>query len=117
MIDINPLFIATAGAIAGGLVKFFYDNWSGSIAWKREFQTRTSNKVESQAGAYRKMSNYAKLLSDNLNRYIKIKSNLQIMSIVPGQSVKCIRFNPCYASMYKESVEIAKVSLLTLENF
>lgn len=117
MIDINPLFIATAGALAGGLVKFFYDNWSGSIAWKREFQTRTSNKVENQATAYRKMSNYAQLLSDNLNRHNTIKSNLQIMSIVPGQSVKCIRFNPCYASMYKESVEIAKVSLFNAGKF
>lgn len=117
MLDVNPFIIATAGALAGGLVKFFYDNWSGSIAWKREFQTRTSNKVESQACAYRKMSNYAQLLSDNLNRYIEIKSNLQIMSIVPGQSVKCIRFNPCYASMYKESVEIAKVSLFNAGKF
>lgn len=117
MLDVNPLIIAALGALAGGFIKFFYDNWSGSIAWQREFLTHTRKKVENQSTAYHRMSNYAQVLSDNLNSYLKIKSNLQIMSIFPGESVKCIRFNPCYASMYRESEQIAKISLFNAGKF
>jgi uncharacterized ubiquitin-like protein YukD len=115
--DLTQLLYVVAGAAVGASLKFLYDAWSGHIAWKRQLQIRTRKKIEFQASSYRKMSNYAKVLSDNLKTYLQIKSNLQIMSLVPGESIKCIRSNPAYASMSHEAERIAKVSLFNAGKF
>jgi len=115
--DINPILIAAIGAVIGGFAKFVYDNWSGSIAWKRGLQANTRKKIQEQASVYHQMSNYAKVISDNLNSYLQIKSDLQILSLVPCKPIKSVSVNPVYASMDNEAAYIAKVSLFNAGKF
>jgi hypothetical protein len=134
--DLDALLGVIAGAALAGLVKFFYDIWGGQIAWKRELQTNTRNKIELQVPNYRLMSNYAEIFSGNLNEYLTIKNKLQLISIQPVECNKqkysnkqmneisdrkftedskfSPKYNPVYSVHLDKAEEIAKISLFNV---
>ena len=126
--DVTYLISLFIAGIIGGFAKFIYDFWGGQIAWRRELQANTRTKIEHEAPSYRLMSTYAELFSSSVNKYLKIKSSLQMMSIQPVENYRpdkyrspsrlsredlkySPKFNPVYSSHLDKAEVIAKMSL------